>query len=277
LTSLAPFSSSSKSIGLILAAMAIVASIEAAAPLRPRGRWNRAHLVPNLSLTGIAFATNLLLDGGLLVLLAWLSAKGFGLLPLLALSPSAGVAAAVLALDFATYAAHVALHKVPLFWRFHRVHHSDPAVDVTTTVRQHPGESLVRAAFLLAFAVALGASPAGFAAYRAWSALNALLEHANLRVPVRLDALLSFLVTTPNMHKVHHSRSPEETDTNYGNIFALFDRLFRTFTPSERGVRVAYGLDGFDGAAAQTTAGLLWMPFSERPAPAARLSAAHTT
>jgi sterol desaturase/sphingolipid hydroxylase (fatty acid hydroxylase superfamily) len=150
------------------------------------------------------------------------------------------------------------------------VHHSDPAVDVTTTIRQHPGEGVIRYFFMAAFAVALGATPGAFAVYRLWSVLGGLLEHANVRTPRRLDSLLSLVVTTPNMHKVHHSRRADETDTNYGNIFSLFDRLFATFTSAARGVSIAYGLDGYDDRRLQTTAGLLAMPFREEAANAER-------
>jgi sterol desaturase/sphingolipid hydroxylase (fatty acid hydroxylase superfamily) len=154
------------------------------------------------------------------------------------------------------------------------VHHSDPAVDVTTTIRQHPGEGVIRYVFMAAFAIALGAPPAAFAVYRVWSVVNGLLEHANLRVPRRLDAALALVVTSPNMHKVHHSRVPSETDTNYGNVFSFFDRLFGTFTPTERGERIAYGLEDLDDASSQTTLGLLAMPFRHVPQSVAVATAA---
>ena len=246
----------------ILAAMAIVAFVETVVPLHPRGRWNRFHIRPNLALTFITFATNALLNAALLMILVSLEANGFGLLRVVALPPLLAGFVAVLFLDFSFYVAHVAMHAVPSFWRYHRVHHADPAVDVTTSIRQHPGESVIRYAFIAAFAFALGASPGAFAVYRVWSALNALLEHANIRVPLWLDGVLSLFTTWPYMHKVHHSRRPGETNTNYGNITSLFDRLFGTFTPSRRGMHIVYGLDGFDEAAMQTTAGLLAMPTS---------------
>ena len=261
-------SSSLASVAAILAAMAAVAAVEAALPLHPRGRRHRDHLAPNLALTGIAFATNALLNGALVLALAWLRANGLGLLPALAPAPPLELALVVVALDLSFYVSHVAMHAVPAFWRFHRVHHSDAAVDVTTTIRQHPGESLLRYAFLAAFALALGASPAAFAVYRLWSALHGLLEHANVRLPLRLDGLLSLVVSTPHMHKVHHAREPRYTDTNYGNLFSAFDRLFGTFTPSHVGPRVACGLDGFDDAATQTTRGLLALPFRGETRPA---------
>jgi len=114
---------------------------------------------------------------------------------------------------------------------------------------------------MAAFAFVLGASPASFAVYRTASALNGLLEHANIRLPLWLDHVLALVTTWPNMHKVHHSRTPEQTDTNYGNLFSFWDRLFRTFTSSSRGTDIHYGLDGFDGMHTQTTKGLLWLPF----------------
>jgi sterol desaturase/sphingolipid hydroxylase (fatty acid hydroxylase superfamily) len=248
-------------IGAILVAMAALASIETLVPLHARGPWNRAHLRPNLALTSITFGTNVFFNAALVFGLAWLQAHGIGLLAIWPLHPIVGGAVVVATLDFSFYVAHVAMHAIPSFWRCHRVHHSDPAVDVTTTIRQHPGESVIRYAFMAAFAIPLGAGPGAFAVYRAWSALNGLLEHANVCIPLWLDHLLSLVTTWPNMHKLHHSRRPEETNTNYGNIVSLWDRLFRTFTPSRRGANVVYGLDGFDDPATQTTAGLLAMPF----------------
>jgi sterol desaturase/sphingolipid hydroxylase (fatty acid hydroxylase superfamily) len=241
----------------ILGAMALVALVETVIPLRSRGYWSRAHLFPNLTLTMLTFATNVLFNGALLLLVAWVQASGFGILPAASLPPLARGAAAVVALDFAYYLAHVAMHKVPAFWAVHRVHHSDPAVDVTTTVRQHPLEGVIVYSFLAAFACALGVGPGAFAVYRAWSALTGLLEHANIRVPRRLDRALSWVTTWPNLHKVHHSRDVRETDTNYGNLFSWFDRLFSTYTPSGRGELVASGLEGFDHPSLQTVAALL--------------------
>jgi sterol desaturase/sphingolipid hydroxylase (fatty acid hydroxylase superfamily) len=258
--------SSLASAGAILAAMALVAAVEAAIPLHARGRSGRAHLGPNLALTFVTFATSALLDAALVAALIRLEDRGFGLLRLAAPGAVAEVVLVVLALDLSFYLAHVSMHRIPAFWRFHRVHHCDPTVDVTTALRQHPGEGAIRQAFLAAFACALGASPGAFAVYRVALALCALLEHANLRLPTRLDAALSLVFTWPSLHKVHHSRDPRLTDTNYGNVVSWWDRLFATFTPARRGAEVAYGLDGFDDPALQTTAGLLALPFLARPA-----------
>jgi sterol desaturase/sphingolipid hydroxylase (fatty acid hydroxylase superfamily) len=254
-------SSSLSSVAAILAGMALVALLEVAIPLRARGPWNRAHLAPNLALSFLTFATNFFFNAGFVVALAWNASAGLGLLHWIALPPPWGLLVAVLGLDLATYVAHVAMHRLPSLWRFHRVHHSDPALDVTTTLRQHPGEAVIRYAFLAAFALALGAGPTAFALYRVASVLFALPEHANLRVPGWLDDLLSLVVTFPGMHKVHHSRDARFTDTNYGNLVSWWDRLFATFTPARFGRDVAYGLDGLDDPAAQSTSALLALPF----------------
>jgi sterol desaturase/sphingolipid hydroxylase (fatty acid hydroxylase superfamily) len=251
-------------VALLLVAMAVIAALETWIPLRARKGPGRAHLGPNLALTFLTFATNLVLNAGLLAGLIGLEARGAGLLPWLSLPPLVSGAVAIAALDFSFYAIHVAWHKLPALWRFHAVHHSDPAVDVTTTVRQHPVESLMRYAVMGATAFALVPSPTAFTVYRAASALNALFEHANLRAPLWLDRIFSLVTTWPHMHKVHHSRHPEQTDTNYGNLFSLWDRLFGTFTPSRHGVNVAYGLDGYDAPEQQTTTALLLQPFRPR-------------
>jgi sterol desaturase/sphingolipid hydroxylase (fatty acid hydroxylase superfamily) len=252
-------------VGAILAAMALIALVETVVPLHARNRWGWFHLGPNLALTFITFGTNLFMNSALILSLTWTYSNRVGLLRGVAIGGLAEVMVVVVALDFAFYAAHVAMHKNALLWRFHCVHHSDPHVDVTTTIRQHPGEGVIRYVAMAAVAIPLGASPAAFAIYRSWSVLNGLLEHCNLRLPRGLDTLLSWLTSTPNMHKIHHSRRPQETNTNFSNIFSIFDRLFQTFTPSRMGLNIEYGLHGLDKPDMQTTSGLLAMPFAATP------------
>jgi sterol desaturase/sphingolipid hydroxylase (fatty acid hydroxylase superfamily) len=246
---------------LILVAMGIVAALEAAVPLHARERWHRDHLGPNLALTFLTFATNAILNAGLLGLVFVLEAHDVGLLRWLSLPPLASAVIAVAAFDLAFYAAHRSWHRFPSLWRYHAVHHSDPAVDVTTTIRQHPVEGLLRYAAMAVTALLVGPSPVAFAVYRSTSAVNGLLEHANVRAPRWLDGPLSLVTTWPHMHKVHHSRTQSQTDTNYGNLFSLWDRLFGTFTPSNAGRTITYGLDGWDRPHLQTTRALLAMPF----------------
>ena len=246
---------------LILAVMGLLAFVEAFAPLSKRGAWTKAHRIPNLVLTGITFASYLLFNAAMVLVLPRLGASRAGLLHYVALPSEISALVAVLVLDLSFYVAHRSMHTVGLFWRFHSVHHSDPAVDVTTTLRQHPGESLIRFAFIAAFAVPLGASAGQLALYRVLQALSGLAEHANFRVPLAVDRALALVFSWPNMHKVHHSRDVRFTDTNFGNIVSWWDRLFGTFTPSRCGVSVEYGLDGLDDPRSQTITGLLLMPW----------------
>jgi sterol desaturase/sphingolipid hydroxylase (fatty acid hydroxylase superfamily) len=241
--------------------MAIVAWLETILPLHVGARASRSHLLPNLALTFLAFGTNVFLNAAVVWTLMLLPALHFGVLNQFSLPPFAALVVTLLVLDFSFYVAHVAMHKIPAFWRFHLVHHCDPSVDVTTTIRQHPGEGVIRYVFMAGFAFALGAGPVAFAVYRAASALSGLLEHANLRFPLWADRLLSIVTTWPHMHKVHHSRRPQETDSNYGNLFSFWDRIFSTFTPSSRGTDIHYGIEGLDDPHTQTTRGLLWLPF----------------
>ena len=250
-------------IGIILAAMAVLAVTEVALPLYPRTRSNRTHLGPNLALTFLTFATNLVFTGALVMVLSWQEANRVGLLHLVTLPPLGELAAVVLVLDLAFYVVHVAMHTYPKLWRFHRVHHSDPALDVTTTIRQHPGESVIRYVAIVAFALPLGASPGSFAIYQLLAALSGLLEHANIRLPQRLNAILALVFTWPDMHKVHHSQQGRFTNTNYSNLVSFWDRLFGTFTPVRQARSVGYGLDGTDAPGTQSTVGLLGLPFRD--------------
>jgi sterol desaturase/sphingolipid hydroxylase (fatty acid hydroxylase superfamily) len=172
------------------------------------------------------------------------------------------VGAAVVLLDFFSgYASHRLMHALPWLWRFHRVHHSDAFIDVTSTYRTHPVESAWRFLFVATPAWALGVPAEGVMVYRVLSALNAIFEHANVRVHRRIDGLLSRAWVTPNTHKIHHSRDPRETDTNYGNILAIFDRILGTFTASERAFTVTYGLEDAASEARAGIGALLASPF----------------
>jgi sterol desaturase/sphingolipid hydroxylase (fatty acid hydroxylase superfamily) len=251
-------------IAAILGVMGVLALAETAIPLHVRSRWHHAHVGPNLALTSLTFFTNFFFNAALVLLLLWLDSRGFGLFRWLGLYPLVAGVLGLLVLDFSWYALHRTMHRVPALWRVHSVHHSDPVVDVTTTIRQHPLEGLLRYVTLVLFVSVFGVGLSAFTIYRVWSVLNGLSEHANIRLPRWLDRTIALLFVSPDMHKVHHSRDVRETDTNYGNITSLFDRGLGTFTPAERGRSVICGLDGFDDPADQTTSGLLGMPFRNR-------------
>ena len=248
----------------ILSFMAALAVLEGAVPLAarpvgPPGR-RRANLAMTAQVLLTAFGLNAAV-AAVAVALA-LPIGGPGLMSRLGLPVGAQLVLGIVVLDFAYgYAAHRVMHAVPRLWRIHRVHHSDPFVDVTTAYRTHPVEVAWRHLWLFATAWALGVPAAALVAFRTLSAINGILEHANLRVPPALDAALAWLWVTPNMHKVHHSRLRAETDSNYGNIFSLHDRLLGTFTPTRRGLSVDYGLDDVAATERVSFAALLAMPW----------------
>jgi sterol desaturase/sphingolipid hydroxylase (fatty acid hydroxylase superfamily) len=243
--------------------MAMLTLVETLLPFSRKREWRRRHRVPNLQLAAVTLGLNLAFNAGAVLITGWLTARGFGLLAGVAVPPLAMTAIGFVVLDAATYACHRSMHLLPPMWRAHRVHHADPLVDVTTALRQHPIEGLWRFGFVMAPAWALGMPAEAVALYRVISALVGLTEHMDVKLWEPLDTALSWLFCTPNMHKVHHSRLAIETDTNYGNIFSLFDRAFGTFTPPSPARDVDYGLAGYDDADTQQFVALLRLPFRD--------------
>jgi sterol desaturase/sphingolipid hydroxylase (fatty acid hydroxylase superfamily) len=185
-----------------------------------------------------------------------------GLLGAAGMPVSARIVVGIVALDLAYgYLAHRTMHAWPALWRYHRVHHSDAFVDVTTSYRTHPVETAWRHLWLFATVWGLGVPAAAVVAFRVLSAVNGLLEHANVRVAPALDAALSRVWVTPNVHKVHHSRERTETNANYGNLLALHDRAFGTYLPPGRARGVRYGLDDVEPAELRSFGALLAMPW----------------
>ena len=246
---------------ILIVLCGVLWALESVIPLYRFRNSRVRHAVPNVALTLILLITNLSLSFSSSYMAGFSVRNGIGLFPFLGLSSWAQIIFGVLALDLFAYFAHVLLHKSWLGWQFHRVHHSENAVDVTTAFRQHPGETVWRILWQLAAIIIFGIPLWVVIVYLILSGLNAELEHANIRLNFRVDRLLRMLVVTPNMHKVHHSRAQRETDSNYSNIFSIWDRLFGTYTSAIDFRKLSYGLDGFDVIERQTLRGLLKMPF----------------
>ena len=245
----------------LLSFCALLWSAESLVPLfRYReGRLRRA--LPNLALALGLVMTNMALASITAAVSVFVTQHRLGLLAGMRARPWMLAGLGILGLDLAAYLAHLLLHKIPVGWNFHRVHHSEPEVDVTTAFRQHPGETVWRVLWQCLTTAVLELPLWVFAIYLILSSLNALLEHANLRVSARLDWWLRLLVVTPNMHKIHHSREVVESDSNYSNIFSVWDRVWGTYTARTNPRSIRYGLDGFDNPGCQRLAGLLKMPF----------------
>lgn len=257
------------SILLIVAVMAGVALLEAVVPLVARPAPSRRRTT-NLAMTAQVFLFTFGFTSATAVAAASWPFPSPGLLAASGLPAGVQILLAVVGLDFAYgYVAHRSLHAIPALWRHHRVHHSDAFVDVTTSYRTHPVEIVWRHLWLFLAAWAVGAPAAAVVIFRVASAVNGILEHANLRIWPALDTLASWVWVTPNMHKVHHSRARHETDSNYGNLFALHDRVLGTFVPTARATSVRYGLDDVDPADVGSFAALLALPWRKDSAPTA--------
>ena len=133
------------------------------------------------------------------------------------------------ALDFLDYVYHVTMHHVGVLWRFHLVHHTDQAVDVSTTVREHPGETFIRNCFLILWVFLCGASLEVLILRQTTETISNLLSHSALRLPPKFAQFMGWLLITPNLHHVHHHYVLPATNRNYGDVFSVWDRLFGTF------------------------------------------------
>lgn len=156
------------------------------------------------------------------------------------------VLATVLIIDGWRYWLHRWYHEVPLLWRVHLIHHSDNQVDITTTERHHPLEAVVSLAAMLALVVLLGLPAEGVAVYYIIAMVVALVSHANIDLPPAFDQMLRKVIVTPAVHAIHHSDHPAETDSNYGAVLIVWDRLFGTYTPPGRR-DIRFGLEYFRG------------------------------
>lgn len=219
--------------GLLLATAALLLLAERLWARRrltdPRGaRW-RTHLgfvAVNLPVErGVQALMAIGLYGGITAL----GSGDFGFLPMLGLPIWAEWLAAILLLDFAVWAQHVATHHIPILWRLHRVHHADKDFDMTTALRFHPLEIGLSMAYKMVAAFLLGVPLGALILFELLLSLFPLFNHANIALPKGLDRALRLLVVTPDMHRVHHSTIEAETNSNYGFCFALWDRLFGTY------------------------------------------------
>jgi len=205
-------------------------------------KWNHAGI--NFFFTFTTIIVNFVLAFLLLLASDWAVTNQFGILEWLPELPLWLYALiGLLLLDLiGAYLAHLVQHKIKWMWRFHLIHHTDTWIDTTTANRHHPGESVIRFAFTV-FAVLISGSPMWLVfLYQSLSVVFSQFNHANISLPEKLDHFISYFIVSPNMHKVHHHYVLPYTDSNYGNIFSIWDRLFRTFTILKK-EEIIYGVD----------------------------------
>ena len=256
-------------LGAFVACFTLLVVAEALAPRRRRTipRWDRwagnlglvavdtilVRAVPPITAIGVA---------------ALVEARGWGLLQSFgALPMPLMLIVSVVGLDLAIYLQHVLFHALPTLWRLHRVHHTDPELDVTTGVRFHPIEMLLSVGFKAAVVAVLGPPMVAVSLFEVVLNAGSLFSHANLRLPVDVDRVLRALLVTPDMHRVHHSSDPVETDSNFGFTLSWWDRLFGTYRAQPRlgHDALSIGVEGFPAHAVLGLHRLLIQPLLKQP------------
>jgi sterol desaturase/sphingolipid hydroxylase (fatty acid hydroxylase superfamily) len=221
---------------LLLVAFAFV---EAAFPAFHHAPRRHARWSTNLGLGIVNMVVSPLIPISEVIGAEWARVHGVGLLNVLHANWWTVLVATVLVRTLATYLFHILTHKVPLLWRFHRVHHSDTHLDVSTAIRSHPAEFVFLFLLMVPVAVIFGLDPVVLAGVQVFELSLALFNHANIRFSERWDRVLRWLIVTPNMHSLHHSSYQPETDSNYCGTLSIWDRIFGTYSAAPR--------NGYDG------------------------------
>ncbi len=236
--------------------------VEYAVPLFKFRYKKFKHAWPNIFFTLTTIVINFVLAFILLKTSDWTVANKFGVIQWLGLPLWASVLLGVALLDLiGAWLAHYVEHMVKPLWMFHLVHHTDHHVDTTTANRHHPGESIIRFVFTTLAVLIVGAPVGIIMLYQSLSVVLSQFNHANISLPKKVDDIISWVIVSPDMHKVHHHYVLPYTDTNYGNIFSIWDRIFGTFAKIRKDDLI-YGVDTYPDVDANSNIGkLLKLPF----------------
>jgi sterol desaturase/sphingolipid hydroxylase (fatty acid hydroxylase superfamily) len=219
----------------------------------------------NFFLTFINSAVLIVLSPGLIGLISSsLSTSNVGLLKGLNIPFVFKFALSFLILDFAIYWQHRLFHTIPLFWRFHKVHHSDQYFDTSTALRFHLIEILLSFAFKATIVIIMGISPIAFLFFEVVLNLSAMFNHSNFKLPSHGERLISLLIVSPSFHRVHHSVLKDQTNSNYGFCLSIWDRAFSSFSAydSELQKKIEFGLEEFRSNPQESVKSLILQPFS---------------
>ena len=229
---------------ILVGGLTFFSLLESGIPMFGQAYRKLHHAGINITFTVTTIIVNFLLAFIMLESSTWAVQHHFGILQWLPTMPLwLYMILGLLLMDLiGAYFVHWAEHKVKWMWRFHLIHHTDTNVDTTSANRHHPGESVFRLVFTTAGAVIAGADWWIIMMYQSMSAALSQFNHANIRFPEQLDRFLAWLIVTPGMHRVHHHYMLPYTDSNYGNIFSIWDRIFGTYMwlPQEE---IKFGID----------------------------------
>jgi sterol desaturase/sphingolipid hydroxylase (fatty acid hydroxylase superfamily) len=251
-------------LGVFVGMLVLMMFWEAKAPRRQLrySRWQRWPI--NIGLSAITAVLLRFTIGGIAYFSAVLAAEmQFGLLNLVLLPEWLSLVVALILFDLAVFGQHLAMHRWPLLWRLHKVHHTDLDFDVTTAVRFHPVEIILSLIYKVIIISLLGAPALAVLIFELILSTSALFNHGNIMIPVHWDKRLRWLLVTPDMHRIHHSTTQTETDSNFGFSVSIWDRLFGTYTDEpalgQNGMKI--GLSQLRTSPAVTLKKLLLMPF----------------
>ena len=253
-------------LGVFIFVLVCMAGLEAILPKRERTQSRRSRWMANLSLVVINSIVLKFLGPITAVLAAdYALDNGWGLLHWspVPLPFMLEIVLGVVLLDLAIYAQHVASHKIPLLWRFHKVHHADRDIDVTTGVRFHPVEASFSMLYKCIIILLLGPLTFAVIAFEIVLNASAMFNHANVKLPKSLDRFLRWFIVTPDMHRVHHSDIPIETNSNYGFFLPCWDRIFKTYIhqPKDGHTNMTIGLSEYQSEKPFKLPWLLALPF----------------
>jgi len=216
-----------------------------------------------LSIPGFAIVRLAMLPIPLAVAM-WAQDRHIGLLNWLAFPAWAAAIATFLLMDYAYWWWHWANHMVPLFWRFHNVHHTDLDLDVTTAARFHFGEMIFSVGFLSLAMMIFGVTPMMLVIFFITFEAATLFHHSNWRLPIRVERILNLIIVTPRMHGIHHSIVQRETNSNWGTIFCWWDKLHRTLRRDVPQDAITIGVAAYREERELTLGKLFALPFREQ-------------
>lgn len=244
----------------------IMIAWEQVSPRRKQSIGRRQRWPVNLGLAAMNMAIMRLTVGSIAYLSAVnASEHSYGLLNLLTAPEWLSIIVTLLVLDVAIYGQHIVLHKWPLLWRLHQIHHTDLEFDATTAVRFHPLEIVISMFYKVVCIYLLGANSLAVVAFEIILNGAATFNHSNIYIPEALDKKLRWLIITPDMHRIHHSAIPRETDSNYGFSISCWDRIFKTYCaePKQTQTAMELGLNPFREITELGFAQLLLLPFKK--------------
>ncbi len=230
--------------GFLIGGLAILLFMESSIPFLRMEYKKLDHAVINIVFTFITLIVNLVGAMGIMAAVRYNQIHNTGLLNMIEIPIWLNVIVGLALMDLVgAWLIHWIQHSIKWMWKFHLIHHTDPNVDVTSGLRHHPGENIFRLCFTTLAVLISGASFGLIMMYQTISVFFAHLTHANIQIPKKIDKIIAYVFVTPNFHKVHHHYLQPHTDSNYGNIFSIWDHIFGTVKELDITRELVYGID----------------------------------